>query len=117
MTLDEVMNLVTNSSKDDWNPVSFPDRMVYLHKSNVELQVVMLYGEPGYHTEEFVAPWANCYADPNARSYYVDGVKVGLPVPEADDKTVSKLSYKIAQIFDANESLDSYMQRSGLVVA
>lgn len=134
MTLDDILNLVTGSSKDDWKPVAFPDRMIYLHKGDVELELVMLYGEPGYHTEEFVAPWANCYSNPNARSYYadlyygaspierfiivyVDGVKVGLPMPEADGKTVSKLAYKVAEVFDAQGHLDSYMQRSGLAVA
>ena len=134
MTLDEIMNLVTTSTNQDWKPVAFPDRMVYLHKANVELQLVMLYGEPGYHTEEFVAPWANCYSNPNARSYYadlyygsspierfvivfVDGVKVGLPMPEANEATVSQLSYKVAEVFDANGLLESYMQRSGLAVA
>ena len=134
MTLDDVLDLVKCASKADWEYISYPDKVIYLHKQDVQLQLVMLFGEAGYHTEEFVAPWANCHADPNARSYYadlyygaspikrfiivyVDGLKGCLPMPQDDGRTVSKLDYKVAEVFDAHDNLDSYMQRSGLALA
>lgn len=134
MKYDELLQLVSSSDHDDWFYVQgLSDRWLFGHKQDVSVQLQMMLGENSLHTAEFVAPWANAFANPDARVYwadlyyqsvpvkriplvYVDGGKAGLPMPAEGTQEVEPLDFKVAQVFDAHGHLDSYMSQAGLSV-
>jgi len=46
----------------------------------------------------------------------LDGGKAEIPLPDPKTLEVGPLVYKVAQIFDENNTLDEYMKKSGLSV-
>jgi len=135
MQYDEILQQVASSKHDDWYFVAgLSDRWLFGLKGNVSIQLQMMLGDASLHTEEFVAPWANAFPNPDARVYwadlyfqsvpihrfplvFVDGGKAGLPMPQDEESmAVDKLSYAVAEVFDADGQLDSYMDQAGLKV-
>jgi hypothetical protein len=47
---------------------------------------------------------------------FVDGGTAELPVPDPATLEVAPLDYKVAQIFDENNTLEEYMAKAGLSV-
>jgi hypothetical protein len=47
---------------------------------------------------------------------FIEGSKAALPVPDASTLEVDPLDYKVAQIFDENNTLEEYMAKAGLRV-
>ena len=83
------------------------------------------------HVKDFKEPWANSHSDPTANSYWynlyydnalierfvlvsVDGARAELPLPKASTTEVEPLIYKVAEIFDEGNTLEEYMEKSGL---
>ena len=134
MKYDELLQLVSTSDHGDWYFVAgLTDRWIFGLKENVSVQLQMMLGEASLHTAEFVAPWANAFANPDARVYwadlyyqsvpvkrfplvFVDGGKAGLPMPVDETTEVEHLDYCVAQVFDADRQLDTYMAQAGLTV-
>ena len=87
--------------------------------------------DEGMHVKDFKEPWANSHSDSQANSYWynlyydgalierfilvsIDGARAELPLPNVGTHEVEPLIYKVADIFDENNTLDDYMRRSGL---
>lgn len=135
MSFEEILNFIeTSSSKNDWYTISRSDITECFLKIDPRLRFRMKYTEDGVQNEHFIEPWANKHPDPNATGYwcdliyngdflkrftlvYVDGGRAALPLPNINTTVISKYNYHIAKIFDASNTLDEYIQRSGLSVS
>ena len=133
---DEIIQAIENSDpQDDWKKEEGGSKQVSFLESNVNLRFERItHEEEGIHNEDFKEPWANKHADKNATSYWyelyynstlikrfilvsVDGGRAMLPPPRSrDDLSVSRLDYIMAQICDSPDSVDDYMELSGLSV-
>jgi len=132
----DIFNIIMSSdSKNDWHRAEITERwkkeMRYFNR-NVNLRFEM--DEDGIVMENFREEWANRHPDSKATSYEyclyfnstlihafilvsVDGGWAKLPMPKSLNKlVVSPLDYKVAQIHYRLNSLDEYMNRSGLRV-
>lgn len=110
--------------------------VVRFHKDDINLRFEIDDREDAYyHLKKYQSEWANAHIDPDAFSYYVrlyyastliesfilvsvDGAQASLPQPKSSkDRTVDPLKYKVAQIHDETNTLDKYMELSGLSVS
>ena len=134
MGIDELLLFVQSSNAaTDWKTIDTEFVSEAALKEDPRLRATIHYDERGVHTEDFQEPWANNgFADPKARSYWVevtydralidrrvlvslDGGRAMLPMPKSRaDLTFSKLSYRLAQLFDSLSTLDEYAKRAGL---
>jgi len=131
-------HIMHSNPKSDWhfNAVNFKDTVTY--RNDVNLRIEINYNDEGKQCEDFVEPWANCFPDPHATGYWcdiffglsriertilvgVDGARAMLPIPKEKDENgnrvlVKPFDYKIAEIFDRNESMYSYFQNAGFKI-
>lgn len=135
LTIDEILEVVADSSPDDWNVSFDDDAEIAVFKTNSSLRIETRHTDEFVHNDDFYEKWANKFPDPHARSYYyhvyfgatrlrkiifvsVDGGRALLPLPNyAMDLSVKPIRYKIALIFDRFDSCDKYMKRAGLHLA
>lgn len=130
--------IMASDSSDDWSKGCFDDisrTETMFFKKNVNLRFVYAYDERFIQQADFKEDWANMHRNPNATGYFVqlyfasthilnvilvsvDGGQALLPIPKCDEnRFVSLLDYKVAQIFDKTGLLDEYMTRSGLQIS
>ncbi len=137
MTLQEIMQIVFNSSRDDWVESESPDTVdeknytVYAYKQDLNIYIKETMGS------DFHEDWTDCHPDKDAYQsltyiYYgatlvrkiilvgVDGGRATLPMPElprSAENSISRDMYNYAKIFDSLNTLDDYLTRSGLTIA
>ena len=134
MGIDELLFFVqASNAATDWKTINTEVVSEAALNEDPRLRVTIRYDERGVHTEDFQEPWANnFFADPKAKGYWVevtydraliyrhvlvsvDGGRAMLPMPKSRaDLTVSKLTYRLAQLFDSLSTLDKYANRAGL---
>mgnify|MGYP006086853839 FL=1 len=134
MTSDEIFQFIIGAHpKNDWGEVindSVEER--YL-KKDPKLRFRVAFNQDGMHNENFQEVWANRHSDQRAVSYWydlfysgvliqrtilvaVDGGRASIPMPDLKSKKIKTYEYKVAEIHDSLDSLNKYIQRSGLEV-
>ena len=134
MSYDEILNFITTSDvKLDWKWIKTNWAQEAFLKEDPRLRIKVRSDESGIRDKDFNAPWMAALSDPTATSYwfdlsydhalidrftlvFVDGSTAELPVPDPATLEVDPLDYKVAQIFDENNTLDEYMAKAGLSV-
>ena len=130
---DEIIQAIENSDPQyDWGKGEGGSKQVSFLKSNVNLRFE--HEDEDIHKKDFKEPWANKHPDNHATSYWyelyynstlikrfilvsVDGGRAILPPPRSrDDLSVSRLNFIIAKICGFPDTVDDYMERSGLSV-
>ncbi|MCV8306647.1 hypothetical protein ODS10_24020 [Escherichia coli] len=126
---DEVKNILAQSSQDDW--IVDDETGSFTYKNDLNLHIKRA-DYDSYNS--FNEPWAVCHPDKNACSVEytinygssfvdrktlvsVDGHRATLPMPaSANDLNVKSSDVNFAKIVDIGDSVDEYIQRSGLKV-
>ena len=134
MTFEELLNFVpTTDPKLDWRGITKNWSSEYFLKEDPRLRFRAKFLDDGIQNENFVDKWANCHPDKKAIGYWyelhydgafidrkilvsVDGGRASIPPPKPGTSVVSKNDYHFAKIHDTLETLDEYIQRSGLEV-
>lgn len=132
MSYQEILDFIVNTdSRNDWRGVSTNMASEYFLKEDPRLRFRSKHTDDGIQNSDFKETWANCYPDPRAAGYWydlfydgafisrfilvsVDGARATLPTPDWSTGKVSRLHYKVADIFDCIGNLDEYMRRSKL---
>lgn len=138
-SLKEIFDFIlTTDSKQNWHRHNSGFIDTIINKQNPNLRLEIDYNN-GVQNQNYVEGWANRHPNSNATSYWldlyygntlidrfivvsVDGGRATLPQPDISSdcsgvgNTVSRFSYKLAQLFDNLSALDQYLQRSGLSV-
>lgn len=132
MDFNEILEFILDTNpKEDWKIIENNWAEEAFLKEDPRLRIRCRYDDEGTHNENFQEPWANKHPDKHATSYWynlsydgslieryilvsVDGSRARLPLPNLSTLKVKPLPYKIAEIFDGLDSLEDYMQRSGL---
>ena len=126
----DLMETIRNSDSTDW--LYNDPKRVYTYRHDVDIRVEVR--DALEHQRSFTAEWANKHPDPSAyRQHYdiyyrasivesfmlvgVDGARAFLPLPEPGTTTVPPNSYELARCVDDQNTLDEYIERSGLTVA
>ena len=135
LATDEILEVINDSSPDDWDVSFCQDAEIAIFKNNPLLRIERRHTDAFIHNDDFREKWANKFLDPHATSYYyhlhygatrlkefilvsVDGGRALLPLPKSGmDLSVEPIRYKIAIIFDRFKSCDDYMKRAGLYLA
>ena len=134
MNYDEILDFITTSNaKLDWKWIEINWAEEAFLKEDPHLRIRVRRDEAGIRVKDFNEPWVTAHSDLTATSHWfdlsydsaliyrftlvsVDGEKAELPMPDPDTLEVEPLSYKVAQIFDEHNTLDEYMNKSGLSV-
>ena len=134
MSYDEILNFITASDANlDWKWIKTNWAQEAFLKEDPRLRIRVRSDEAGIRDKDFSAPWMAAFSDATATSYwfdlsydsalidrftlvFVDGGNAELPVPDATTLEVAPLDYKVAQIFDENNTLQEYMAKAGLRV-
>ncbi len=134
MSYDEILNFITASDANlDWKWIKTNWAQEAFLKEDPRLRIRVRSDEAGIRDKDFSAPWMAAFSDATATSYwfdlsydsalidrftlvFVDGGNAELPVPDATTLEVDPLDYKVAQIFDENNTLQEYMAKAGLRV-
>ena len=134
MDYSEILEFIKSSNpKFDWKFIRTQYAKEAFLKEDPRLRIRARDDDFGVHNDEFNESWANEYPDSRAVSYwhdlfydgalierfilvYVDGFRGNLPLPNINTLEVEPLAYKVAEIFDENNSLKTYMSKSGLIV-
>lgn len=134
MNLLEILQFIKETNaKTDWKSVHTNWATEAFLKEDICLRIRARLDDEGKCAESFHEKWAINYPDPNASSHWhdllydgalierfvlvsVDGGRADLPLTIFKTLEVEPLVYKIAQIFDQKNTLDEYMDRSGLSV-
>lgn len=131
MNLKELLFLVENSKRDDWE-IIYESRgdNIYIYRNDPSL----LIQEGEVIVEDFIEGWANKFSDPKAQSFYVsiifngtkikniimvgiDGYRATLPLPKNQQNlTVNKLSYNVAKIIQDEENFLNYFSRANFSI-
>jgi hypothetical protein len=135
MPFNEIMNYIeTTSPISDWHSSSRGNITEHFLNIDPRLRFKMSCLDDGIQMKNFVEPWANRHPDPNATGYWcdlvcngdfldrtilvgIDGGRALVPPPEIGTNTISKYKYFVAKVFDSQNTLDEYIQRSGLSVS
>lgn len=130
MTYDELIELVYNSTKNEW--VFTDERGIYTFKKDLNIRIHRK--DIDHNSDRFSGEdWAKKHPDPTAyrvtyEIYYaasfveevlmvsVDGHRATLPLPDRNTLVVSRKDYQFARIVDQLNTLDEYMNLSGLTV-
>jgi hypothetical protein len=134
MAYDELLDFIkSTNAKYDWKWVKTNWTEEAFLKEDPRLRIRVRWDDEGRHVKDFREPWANKHPDSSASSHWydlsydgalverfilvsVDGARAELPLPDRNTLEVEVLNYRVAQIFDELNTLDEYMQRSGLIV-
>jgi hypothetical protein len=130
LTIEDI--ILKSDANNDWKGVSKGMGTVKFNTEEVNIRIECAYDGDDIQNDNFKEAWANKHPNPHATGYYfnlyycatllkriilvsVDGGNATLPLPDSNNK-VKEFDYKIAEIFDVTNTLDSYMQRSGLTL-
>lgn len=134
MDYEEILDFIPNSDpKKDWHGISKTWSSEMFLKEDPRLRFRARFDDEGIQSDDFIEPWANNYANPKAVGYWyelyydgafidrvilvaVDGAKAMLPLPLSGTTDVILYNYKVAQIHDTLNTLESYMSSSKLNV-
>ena len=134
MDYEEILSFIkTTNAKQDWKFVKTNWAEEAFLKEDPRLRIRVRWDDERVHVKDFKEPWANKYPDPTASSYWydlsydgalierfilvsVDGARAELPLPDRNTLKVETLIYKVAEVFDELNTLEEYMNRSGLSV-
>jgi hypothetical protein len=134
MSYDEILSFLTaTDAKLDWKWISTNWAQEAFLKEDPRLRIRVRSDDAGIRDKNFNEPWMATLSDSTATSYwfdlsydsalidrftlvFVDGGKAELPVADSTTLEVEPLDYKVAQIFDENNTLDEYMAKTGLSV-
>ena len=132
MAYDELLAFIpTTDYKNDWKGLSSVEASEYFLKEDPRLRFRTRYSKDGIQARDFKEHWANCHLHPHATSYWhelyyegsfihrtilvsVDDGKSLLPAPDIDSGMVRNFEYSVAKIHDVLNSVDSYLEKSGL---
>lgn len=132
MTYQELLDFIlTTDANEDWHGVSTSVSSEYFLKEDPRFRFKARHSESGVQNTDYMEPWANRHPDNHAVGYWkelyydghfierfilvaVDGGKALLPPPDLKTNKVELLNYRIAEIFDRSNTLDEYLERSGL---
>ena len=130
MTYDELIQFIQDTDPvNEWHSIDRNFIEERFLNEDPRLRIISKSIDDGIHNDDFQEAWANGHPDPSAVSYYynilfdgnfihrlilvsVDGHRATLPLPNTQTMQVNPFDYKIAQIFDATNTLDDYMRRS-----
>ncbi len=70
LTTDEILEVVKDSSPDDWDVNFSQDAEIAVFKKNPPLRIEMRHADAFIHNDDFHEKWANKFPDPQATSYY-----------------------------------------------
>ncbi len=135
MNYDEILEFITSTDpKTDWHQIKTNWVEEAFLKEDPRLRISVRLDETGINDKSFNAPWAISQPDQIATSYWydlsydgglidrfilvsVEGGKTKLPLPAESTKLdIDSLSYKVAQVFDKQNTLDEYMNKVGFNV-
>ena len=130
MTYNELQEIITTSTKENW--LFNDERGIYVHKNNLDVRIKRR--NIDFDFDKFAGEdWATGHPDPTAyrevyEIYYgssfieekllvsVDGHRATLPLPKVNTVLVSRDDYHFASIIDQLNTLDEYMRRAGLEI-
>lgn len=129
-------HILAAHSKHDWQVQSIGLRTTAIYSSNVNLRVEVNYTDEGTQCEDFKDDWANVSIKPQATGYWcdiyfsqshigrtilvsVDEGRALLPLPRKQNtsgklRVVEPYDYRIAELFDTQETLYRYFSQAGL---
>ena len=129
-------HILSSDSKKDWSLRSIDSKSTSIYGQNVNLRIEINYTEDGTQCSDFKETWANSFLNSNATGYWcdiyygqthidrtvlvsVDGGMALLPLPRnlnSKDEliAVEPYDYRIAELFDSQETLYRYFRNSGL---
>ncbi len=129
-------HILSSDSKKDWSLHSIDSKSTSIYGQNVNLRIEINYTEDGTQCSDFKEAWANSFQNSNATGYWcdiyygqthidrtvlvsVDGGMALLPLPrnlssKGELIAVEPYDYKIAELFDSQETLYRYFRNSGL---
>ncbi|MGD8777875.1 MAG: hypothetical protein PVH88_02820 [Ignavibacteria bacterium] len=128
-----IEELVLNSdANNDWSGLTKGTSSISYLKDDVNIRIECSYDNDDIQNDDFKDKWANNHPNPKATGYFfnlfysatllkriilvsVDGGNALLPIPNSKG-IVKKFDYKIAEIFDTTQTLDEYLDRSGLSI-
>ncbi|NSL92901.1 hypothetical protein [Acetobacter syzygii] len=129
MTYDQAKKILASSERTDWVIDDTRGTFTYKHDLNLHIK-----RDDEAERREFQEGWAQNHPDRNAYSTYydvaygqshlerkhlvvVDGGRATLPIPaSATNLVVSPEATNFAKIVDEPESVESYLERSKIVV-
>ncbi|MBW3781785.1 hypothetical protein GL270_11075 [Aeromonas veronii] len=135
MTFDELVNFIpTTDYKNDWHGISLDWTSERFLKEDPRLRIRAKYTDDGIQNEDFKDSWANNHPDSKAVGYWydifydgafidrvllvsVDGGRAVIPPPKFKTGNIERYEYSIAKIHDTLNSVDEYIERSGLTLA
>lgn len=129
MTYDNLMTTILKAGRKDW--IFHESQKTYTFKPDLDIQIRIRPDSP--NRQPFVEDWTKGHTQPQANLktfdiYYrssiiesfnlasVDEAKAHIPLPEPGSNKISRRDYQLATQVDAADSLDSYIQRSGLKI-
>jgi hypothetical protein len=129
-------HILSAHSKKDWKTQSIDSRTTAIYSNNVNLRVEINYTDEGTQCNDFKEEWANGFIKPKAAGYWcdiyfgqshiertilvsVDEGRALLPLPRGLNAkgqlvVVAPFEYRIAELFDTQETLYRYFSQSGL---
>lgn len=134
MSFDEIIDFIPKTDyKNDWHGISRDWASERFLKEDPRLRIRAKYTEDGIQNEDFKDSWANKHPDSKAVGYWydlyydgafidrvllvsVDGGRAVIPPPSIKTGNVERYEYSIAKIHDTLNSVDEYIERSGLTL-
>ncbi len=136
-SLDNIRHHILSAhSKNEWYTQSIGLRTTAIYANNVNLRVEVNYTEDGTQCNDFKEDWANVFIHPQATGYWCDiyfgqshidrtilvSVDEGrglLPLPRKQNaegklRVVEPYEYRMAELFDTQETLYRYFTQAGL---
>lgn len=129
-------HILASDSKRDWSLRSMDSRTTSIYRKNVNLRLEINYTEDGTQCSDFREKWANTFLHAEATGYWcdlyyghthlertvlvaVDGGRALLPLPRKQNEehqlvVVKPYDYRIAELFDSQETLYQYFNQAGL---
>lgn len=135
MTHGEYINIIVNSTREDW--LYDDERQSYLYLPDISIMMMVKNEES--HDNEFFESWVEKYSDEKAyrhviELYYngmriddfytaiVDGCRMCIPYPKRDEMTITNEQHGIGNIINIpycqNDvySFDEYLRQAGITV-
>ena len=132
MNYDEILDFIKQTNaKTDWHWIKTSWAEEAFLKEDPRLRIRVRWDDTGIHDKDFNEPWLITQPNQIATSYWYDlsydgglidrfilvsvnGGEAKLPLPESTTLDVDPLSYKVAQVFDKNNTLDDYLTKVDL---
>ncbi len=135
MTFEDILSFIPITDyKNDWHGISREWASEWFLKEDPRLRVRAKFTDDGVQNDDFKEPWANCHPNSRATGYWyelyydgafidrillvsVDGGRAVIPPPSLRTGKIERYEYSIAKINDVLNTVDEYIERSGLELA